>query len=188
MPCVTHSTLTWSTACPIRWYRLVGSAHARTIIWAARCARHGAASVGFALRPKRGPPAADPIPLFGPPEGGVFRLLHDGGLVAPSGLINEIGTLWPIAPCGRTSLWYLRQSSNFSAASASVMIRSDQIMLEAGHRQVSDYERTIYSSSSQPEPDSYAIHSETGAAASCRGWLTTSTSVGPSKAIASRRT
>ena len=46
----------------------------------------------------------DPIPLFGPPEGGVFRLLHDDGLVALSGLINEIGTLWPIAPCGRTSL------------------------------------------------------------------------------------
>jgi SRSO17 transposase len=49
-------------------------------------------------------PLIDPIPLFGPPEGGVFQLLHDGGLVAPSGLINEIGILWPIAPCGRTSL------------------------------------------------------------------------------------
>lgn len=46
----------------------------------------------------------DPIPFFGPPEGGVFRLFHDGGLTAPSGLINEIGTLCPIAPCGRTSL------------------------------------------------------------------------------------
>src|SRR5690606_41047623 len=36
----------------------------------------------------------DLIPFFGPPEGGVFRLFHDGGLVAPSGLINEIGTIW----------------------------------------------------------------------------------------------
>lgn len=52
--------------------------------------------------PRGGRP--DPIPLFGPPEGGVSRLFHDGGLVAPSGLINEIGTLCPIAPCGRTSL------------------------------------------------------------------------------------
>ncbi|MER8900036.1 Mu transposase C-terminal domain-containing protein, partial [Mesorhizobium sp. M0676] len=32
------------------------------------------------------PALPDPIPFFGPPEGGVFRLFHDGGLTAPSGL------------------------------------------------------------------------------------------------------
>jgi hypothetical protein len=31
-------------------------------------------------------------------------LAHPGGLVAPGCLISEIGTLWPIAPCGRSSL------------------------------------------------------------------------------------
>jgi hypothetical protein len=29
---------------------------------------------------------------------------HDDGLGAPSGFCSEIGDLWPIAPCGRTSL------------------------------------------------------------------------------------
>jgi hypothetical protein len=37
-------------------------------------------------------------PNFGPPEDRVFRLYHDGGLVAPPGFCNEIGTLFPIAP------------------------------------------------------------------------------------------
>ncbi len=49
-------------------------------------------------------PQLDPRPNVGPPEGRVFRPFHDGGLVAPSGLISEIGTLWPIEPCGRSSL------------------------------------------------------------------------------------
>nr|WP_281722301.1 hypothetical protein [Nitrosomonas nitrosa] len=38
-----------------------------------------------------------PVSFSGPPEGRVFRPSHDGGLVAPSGLSNEIGTLCPIA-------------------------------------------------------------------------------------------
>lgn len=34
--------------------------------------------------------------------------------------VSMTGTLLPIAPCGRSSLLYLRQASNFSAASANV--------------------------------------------------------------------
>lgn len=45
---------------------------------------------------------------------------YDDGLEAPPRAPNEIGTLLPIAPCGRSSLSYLRQASNFSCASASV--------------------------------------------------------------------
>src|SRR3954471_3255686 len=48
---------------------------------------------GFALRP-----------FFGSPEAGVFRLIHDGGLAAPSRLSNVIGGFCPIAPWGRSSL------------------------------------------------------------------------------------
>jgi len=33
-----------------------------------------------------------------------FGFIQGGGLVAPPEFINEIGTLLPIAPCGRTSL------------------------------------------------------------------------------------
>jgi hypothetical protein len=43
-------------------------------------------------------------PKFGPPAIRVFRLCHDGGLVAPSRLSNEIGVFCPIAPWGRSSL------------------------------------------------------------------------------------
>jgi hypothetical protein len=37
-------------------------------------------------------------PIFGSPEGRVFRLGHDGGLAAPSWFNNIIGGFWPIAP------------------------------------------------------------------------------------------
>ena len=40
--------------------------------------------------------------------------------MTPPDFVSMIGTLLSIAPCGRSSLWYLRQASNFSAASASV--------------------------------------------------------------------
>ena len=43
-------------------------------------------------------------PFFGSPEAGVFRLIHDGGLAAPSRLSNVIGGFCPIAPWGRSSL------------------------------------------------------------------------------------
>jgi hypothetical protein len=46
--------------------------------------------------------------------------IQGGGLVAPPEFISEIGTLLPIAPCGRNSLYSLRQSSIFSRASARV--------------------------------------------------------------------
>jgi hypothetical protein len=42
------------------------------------------------------------------------------GLVTPPDFVSMIGTLLPVAPCGRSSLEYLRQASNFLAASASV--------------------------------------------------------------------
>ena len=48
--------------------------------------------------------AADPVPIVGPPEGRLSDLCHGGGLAAPPGFCNEIGVLWPIAPCGLTSL------------------------------------------------------------------------------------
>jgi hypothetical protein len=43
-------------------------------------------------------------PNFGSLAGRVFRLRHDGGLVAPSCFSSVIGGLLPIAPCGRSSL------------------------------------------------------------------------------------
>jgi len=43
-------------------------------------------------------------PNTGPPEAGVFRLCHDDGLVTPSGWCMAIGTLYPIALCGLSSL------------------------------------------------------------------------------------
>jgi len=43
-------------------------------------------------------------PFFGPPEVGVFRLDQGDGLVAPPDFVSVIGTLLPIAPCGRSSL------------------------------------------------------------------------------------
>src|SRR4051812_37567110 len=43
-------------------------------------------------------------PFFGSPEAGVFRLIHDGRLAAPSRLSNVIGGFCPIAPWGRSSL------------------------------------------------------------------------------------
>jgi hypothetical protein len=43
-------------------------------------------------------------PVFGSPEGRVFRLSHDGWLAAPPEFSNVIGTFCPIAPCGRCSL------------------------------------------------------------------------------------
>jgi len=35
--------------------------------------------------------------------------------------MSEIGTLLPIALCGRNSLWFLRQSSIFARASSKLM-------------------------------------------------------------------
>lgn len=35
------------------------------------------------------------------------------GLVSRADFIGSAGTLWPIAPCGRSSLWSLRQASSF---------------------------------------------------------------------------
>ena len=55
-----------------------------------------------------------------PPQNRVLGLFHGDGLVAPPRNCSEIGTLLPIAPCGRTSLSYLRQASSFFHASASV--------------------------------------------------------------------
>ena len=52
------------------------------------------------------------LEFFGPSQ--------DDGLVTSPGFINAIGGLSPIAPWGRTSLWSLRQASNFSDASARV--------------------------------------------------------------------
>ena len=63
----------------------------------------------------------DVHPDFGPAGAGIFRglnrpdfldqrrlefsgFIQGGGLVSLPGFINEIGTLFPIAPCGRTSL------------------------------------------------------------------------------------
>ena len=46
----------------------------------------------------------DPPQVSGPAEAGVFRHRQGGGLVTPSKFISEIGTLFPIAPCGRNSL------------------------------------------------------------------------------------
>jgi transposase len=46
----------------------------------------------------------DPRPFSGPPEAGVSGHLHGGGLGAPPGFCSEIGGLWPMAPCGRSSL------------------------------------------------------------------------------------
>ena len=43
-----------------------------------------------------------------------------GGLVTPPDFVSMIGSLFPIAPCGGSSLAYLRQASNFSTASARV--------------------------------------------------------------------
>ena len=43
-------------------------------------------------------------PFFGSPGAGVFQLVHDGGLAAPSQSSNVIGGFCPIAPCGRSSL------------------------------------------------------------------------------------
>ncbi len=40
----------------------------------------------------------DPVPFYGPPEGGVSGLFHGSWLVTPPGFCNEIGGLWPIAP------------------------------------------------------------------------------------------
>ena len=42
-----------------------------------------------------------------------------GGLVAPTQWSSAAGVLFPIAPCGLTSLQSLRQQSSFSLASAS---------------------------------------------------------------------
>jgi len=39
----------------------------------------------------------DPVPFFGPPDGGLSRLLHGGWLAAPPEFCNEIGGLLPIA-------------------------------------------------------------------------------------------
>ena len=43
-------------------------------------------------------------PIIGPPEGRVSGLDHGAGLGAPPGFCNEIGTLLPIDPWGRSSL------------------------------------------------------------------------------------
>jgi len=51
----------------------------------------------------------DLLPNVGAPESGVFRLDQRDGLVAPSGFVSVIGTLFPIAPWGRFSLSYIRQ-------------------------------------------------------------------------------
>jgi len=42
--------------------------------------------------------------FFGPPEARFFQLLHDDGLVAPSGKCSALGTLYPMALWGRSSL------------------------------------------------------------------------------------
>ena len=42
------------------------------------------------------------------------------GLVTSPDFVSMIDTLFPIAPCGRSSLSYLRQASNFSTAFARV--------------------------------------------------------------------
>ena len=47
-------------------------------------------------------------------------LCHGSGLGTLPGFCSKIGGLLPMAPCGRSSLQYLHQSSNFSCASASV--------------------------------------------------------------------
>ena len=62
------------------------------------------------LSPKLHPPMSRVLasfalrPFFGSPEAGVFRLIHDGGLAAPSRLSNVIGGFCPSAPWGRSSL------------------------------------------------------------------------------------
>ena len=43
-------------------------------------------------------------PIVGPPEGRVSGLYHGAGLGAPPGFCNEIGTLLPMDPWGRSSL------------------------------------------------------------------------------------
>ncbi len=58
--------------------------------------------------------------IFGPPKGRFPGLGHNSGLRALPGFCSEIGGLLPMAPCGRSSLYYLRQASNFPAASANV--------------------------------------------------------------------
>jgi putative transposase len=56
------------------------------------------------LPTRPGPLGGDPRPFSGPPEAGVSGLSHGGGLGAPPGFCNAIGGLWPMAPCGRSSL------------------------------------------------------------------------------------
>ena len=76
------------------------------MVFAYRVARaHRSFSLGEWRRP-------DQPPKLGPPEGGVSRRRHDGGPVAPSRSMNEIGAVFPSAPCGRFSLSYPRQSSD----------------------------------------------------------------------------
>ena len=48
--------------------------------------------------------AGDPRPFVGPPEVRVSGTAHGGGLGAPPEFCNVIGGLWPMAPCGRSSL------------------------------------------------------------------------------------
>ena len=54
--------------------------------------------------PSRGRSPSDPRPFVGPPEVGVSGTAHGGGLGAPREFCNVIGGLWPMAPCGRSSL------------------------------------------------------------------------------------
>ena len=63
-----------------------------TSSWSVLNGKLGLAYYAACAIPERGP-----RPIFGPPEGGVFRLRHDGGLAAPSRRIVTTSTAAVVA-------------------------------------------------------------------------------------------
>lgn len=58
--------------------------------------------LNFQLAVIRASASGEPPQVSGPAEARVFRFIQGGGLVALPDFVSEIGTLLPIAPCGRT--------------------------------------------------------------------------------------